>query len=191
VTRKTSFFLAIMAVTACVSSPETLSPRPVSAAPTRTLQDLNGSQIVMPVGLFLAGLDIDRDTRISRTEIRDGAAESFARSDTDESAHLSPIEFSNWSQTNFGTEESVPGRLHFDLDQDGLISLSEFDATFDLIFQRLDTNRDGALERVELLVQVDGTGIDQQAVRAQIEAEIRQEMQNKVRDMCRRGGRSG
>jgi len=145
----------------------------------------------LPLGLFLTGLDVDRDTRISRTEIRDGAAESFAKSDTDESAHLSPIEFSNWSQTNFGTEESVPGRLHFDLDQDGLISLSEFDATFDLIFQRLDTNRDGALERVELLVQVDGTGIDQQAVRAQIEAEIRQEMQNKVRDMCRRGGRSG
>ena len=190
-TRKTSIALAVLALTSCVSSPESPSSRPVSASPTRTLQDLNGSQIVLPLGLFLTGLDVDRDTRISRTEIRDGAAESFAKSDTDESAHLSPIEFSNWSQTNFGTEESVPGRLHFDLDQDGLISLSEFDATFDLIFQRLDTNRDGALERVELLVQVDGTGIDQQAVRAQIEAEIRQEMQNKVRDMCRRGGRSG
>ena len=145
----------------------------------------------MPVGLFLAGLDVDRDTRISRTEMRDGAAESFARSDTDESAHLSPIEFSNWSRTNFGTEESVPGRLHFDRDLDGRISLSEFDTTFDEIFRRLDANQDGMLERAELLVQIDGTGIDKQAVRAQIEAEIRQEMQNKVSEMCRRGGRRG
>ena len=188
---KTSFALAVLTLTACAGAPETTSPRPVSASPTRTLQDLNGSQIVMPVGLFLVGLDVDRDTRISRTEIRVAAAESFAKSDTDESAHLSPIEFSNWSQINFGTEESVPGRLHFDLDQDGRISVSEFDTTFDQIFQRLDKNRDGAIERVELLVQIDGTGIDKQAVRAQIEAEIRQEMQNKVRDMCRRGGRSG
>ena len=145
----------------------------------------------MPVGLFLAGLDADRDTRVSQTEIRDSAAESFAKSDTDGNGHLSPIEFSNWSRTNFGTEESVPGRLHFDLDQDGRISLSEFETTLDQIFQRLDTNRDGALDRVELLVQIDGMGIDPQAVRAQIEAEIRQEMQSKVRDMCRRGGRSG
>lgn len=190
-TRTTSYLLSVIALAACTSPPETPSPRPVSAAPTRTLQDLNGSQIVMPVGLFLAGLDVDRDTRISRTEIRDGAAESFAKSDTDESAHLSPIEFSDWSRTNLGTDESVPSRLHFDLDQDGRISLSEFDTTFDQIFQRLDANRDGTLERAELLVQIDGAGIDKQAARAQIEAEIRQEMQNKVREMCRRGGRSG
>lgn len=145
----------------------------------------------MPVGLFLAGLDVDRDTRISRTEMRDSAAESFANSDADGSAHLSPIEFADWSRTNLGTEESVPGRLHFDRDLDGRISLSEFNTTFDEIFLRLDANQDGMLDRAELLVQIDGTGIDKQAVRAQIEAEIRQEMQSKVSEMCRRGGRRG
>jgi hypothetical protein len=191
VTRKTSFLFAFIAVTACTSSPETHSQRPVSADPTRTLQDLNGSQIVMPVGLFLSGLDVDRDMRISRGEMRDGAAESFDKGDTDGSALLSPIEFSNWSRTNFGTDQSVPGRLHFDLDQDGHISPGEFNTTFDQIFQRLDANRDGVLDRAELLVQIDGAGIDKQAMRAQIEAEIRQEMQGKVKEMCRRGGRSG
>ncbi len=145
----------------------------------------------MPLGLFLAGLDVDRDTRISHAEMLDSATESFANSDADGSAHLSPIEFADWSRTNFGTEESVPGRLHFDRDLDGRISLSEFNTTFDEIFLRLDANQDGMLNRTELLVKIDGTGIDTQAVRSQIESEIRQEMQNKVSEMCRRGGRRG
>lgn len=186
-TRKIFSLLAVLSLTACASQPEPSAP--ASNGSTRTLQDLNGSRIAMPVGLFLTSMDLDRDTRVSRTEIRDGAAESFDASDTNGDGHLRPIEFEAWSLTYLGSEYSTPGRLQFDHDQDGRVSRSEFTATFDEVVRRLDTNRDGTLTRAELLVEVNGAGMDPGAIRAQIEAEMRRNMQGRVREMCRRGGR--
>jgi hypothetical protein len=189
VTRKILPILAILTLTACASQPEPSAPRLASNGPTRTLQDLNGSRIAMPVGLFLTSLDIDRDARTSRTEVSDGAAESFDASDGNTDGYLRAIEFVAWSRTYLGSEYSMPGRLQFDHDQDGRVSRGEFTATFDEIQRRLDSDRDGALTRAELLVEVSGAGMDPGAIRAQIEAEMRRTMQGRVREMCRGGGR--
>jgi Ca2+-binding EF-hand superfamily protein len=155
----------------------------------RTLQDLNGARIALPVGLVLASMDTDRDTRVSSAEIRDGAAESFQAGDTNADGYLRSIEFGDWSLTYLGSEYTTPGLLHFDNDMDGRVSRSEFITAFEKIQQRMDANRDGALARAELLVEVNGAGVDPEAIRAQMEAEIRGKMQGKVRDMCQRGGR--
>ncbi len=189
--RRSSLCLAILVLAACASEPATPAPRLASAGSTMTLQDLNGSQIAMPVGLLLTSMDIDRDTQVSRTEVRDGVAESFNASDTDQDGYLSPIEFEDWSRTYLGSEYTTPGRLHFDRDQDARVSLREFATTFDGLHQRLDTDRDGALVRGELLVEIKGLGLDPEAMRAQIEAEIRRNMQGNLREICRRGGRTG
>jgi hypothetical protein len=188
-TRKIFPLLAAITLSACASQPEPSAPRLASDGPTRTLQDLNGSRIAMPVGLFLTSLDLDRDTRVSRTEVSDGAAESFDASDGNSDGYLRAIEFVAWSQTYLGSEYSMPGRLQFDHDQDGRVSRSEFTTTFDEVVRRLDNDRDGTLSRTELLVEVSGTGMDPGAIRAQIEAEMRRTMQGRVREMCRRGGR--
>jgi hypothetical protein len=82
------------------------------------------------VGLFLTSLDLDRDTRVSRTEVSGGAAESFDASDANADSYLRPIEFEAWSRTRLGSEYSTPGRLQFDHDQDGRVSRREFAATF-------------------------------------------------------------
>lgn len=187
--RKSFLLIALLALTACAGQPETPAPRLASGGSTKTLKDLNGSRIAMPVGLFLTAMDFDRDTRISRTEVRDGAAESFHAADTNSDGFLRSIEFTDWSRTQLGSEYTTPGQMQFDHDQDGRVSLSEFTATFDAIHQRLDTNKDGALVRSELLVEINGMGFDPESMRAQMEAEMRQKMQGKVREMCQRGGR--
>jgi hypothetical protein len=189
VTRKIFPLLAVLTLTACASQPEPPAPRLASNGSMRTLQDLNGSRIAMPVGLFLTSMDLDRDTRVSRAEVSGGAAETFDASDANNDGYLRPIEFEAWSRTYLGSEYSTPGRLHFDHDQDGRVSRGEFAATFDEIQRQLDSDRDGALTRAELLVEVNGAGIDPGAIRAQIEAELRRNMPGRAREMCRRGGR--
>ena len=101
-TQKILPILAILTLTACASQPEPSAPRLASNGSMRTLQDLNGSRIAMPVGLFLTSLDIDRDARASRTEVSDGAAESFDATDADNDGHLRPIEFVAWSRASTG-----------------------------------------------------------------------------------------
>jgi hypothetical protein len=189
VTRKIIPLLAILTLTACASQPEPPALRLASDGPTRTLQDLNGSRIAMPVGLFLTSMDLDRDTRISPAEVAGGAADSFNASDANADGYLRPIELETWSRTYLGSEYSTPSRLQFDQDQDGRVSRDEFMATFVEIQRRLDSDRDGALARAELLVEINGLGMDPGAIRAQIEAEMRRNMQGRVREMCRRGGR--
>ena len=188
-TRKIFSLLAVLTLTACASQPEPPAPRLASNGSMRTLQDLNGSRIAMPVGLFLTSMDLDRDTRVSRTEVSGGAAESFDASDANNDGYLRPIEFEAWSRTYLGSEYSMPGRLQFDHDQDGRVSRDEFTGTFGEIQRRLDSDGDGALIRAELLVEINGVGMDPGAIRAQIEAEMRRNMQGRVREMCRRGGR--
>ena len=153
-----------------------------------TLRDLNGSQIAMPVGLFLTSLDTNHDIQVSRAEVNEGVVASFVAGDKDGNEQLSPIEFEDWSRTYLGSINAVPYRLHFDRDQDARISLSEFTMTFEDIRQRLDTDRDGMLARAELLVEVAGLGIDPAAMRAEMQAEMRQSMQGRIKEICR-GGR--
>lgn len=187
-TRKSLNFMAVLALTACASQTEISTPSLGSHNSTMTLQDLNGSQIAMPVGLLLTSLDTDRDMRISRLEVLEGVTEGFAASDTDGNDYLSPIEFEAWSRTYLGSVNAMPYRLHFDRDQDAKVSLREFTVTFDDIRQRLDTNQDEALVRAELLIEIDGLGIDPIAMRAEVEAEMRRQMRGRIREVCRGGG---
>ena len=168
--------------TACASqlSPQTV---PEPSGGTRTLQDINGSQIATPVGLFLTSLDGDRDTALSTEEMAAGLNAAFAAGDGDQNGALSAIEFEAWSERFLGARHTTPTRLHFDHDQDTSISQDEFRRTFDAIQQRLDRNGNGELQRAELLVTIDGAGVNPDAMRQQMEAEMRRKMQ----EMCRRG----
>lgn len=187
-TGKTLNFLTVLLLTACASQTDASTPGPASGRTKMTLQDLNGSQVAMPIGLLLTSLDSDRDLRVTRNEIREGVAASFDASDTNVDGFLSPIESEDWSQTFLGSEKAIPQRLHFDRDQDARVSLREFTTTFDEIWQRLDTDQDEALVRAELLVEINGLGIDPLAMRAEMEAEMRRNMQGRIRDICRGGG---
>ena len=176
---------ACVALTACTSQP---SSQPLSSASgaKRTLQELNGSKVATPVGLFFTSLDTDRDTAISPAELSAGVELAFQAGDRDGSGSITPIEFADWSIAYLGSNYTTPSRLQFDKNQDSSVSRDEFSTTFSAIYQRLDSDLSGSVQRSELLVQIEGAGIDPLAMRAQMESELRSKMQQ----MCRSGGRA-
>lgn len=181
--------LAALLISSCAGQTQTAGAPPALGGRSRTLQDLEGARVAMPIGLLLAGMDTNRDWRLSRSEVLEGAAESFKASDKDSDAFLSPIEFLDWQRNYLGYEYATPGRLQFDLSQDARISALEFTTVFEGIHQRLDVDQNGRLARAELLVEINGLGIDPAAIRAQIENEVRQKAEGRIRELCRRGGR--
>ena len=151
-----------------------------------SLSDLRGSSVVAPVGLFVNSMDSNRDAIIDEAEFNTGVRESFLAGDLDSDGEISPIEFTAWSIANLGSEYSTPGRLHFDHDQNSAVSSQEFERTLAGIYTRLDRDRSGAIHRSELLVQMNGIGMDPSVMRAEMEAQMRSKMQQ----LCRRSGRT-
>ncbi|MBY0448434.1 MAG: hypothetical protein K2P95_07065, partial [Hyphomonadaceae bacterium] len=67
--------LAALLVSSCAGQPQSARPSLASREETRTLQDLDGARVALPIGLLLAGMDRDRDLRLSLREVLGGAAE--------------------------------------------------------------------------------------------------------------------
>ena len=182
---KAAIVLASFLVGACASEPKEQTSNSPSKGSTRTLRDLKSSQIATPVGLLLASMDSNHDAVISREEMNADLNIFFDAADSNGNGALSPIEFGDWSEKFLGSRYTVPSQLNFDHDQNSSISLNEFQLTFDAISQRLDKDRDSNLARSELLFTISGSGFDQNAMRREMEAKMRQ----KIREMCRSGRR--
>ncbi|MEN0651763.1 MULTISPECIES: EF-hand domain-containing protein [Hyphobacterium] len=150
-------------------------------APTLTASP--DQQIAPPVGLMLAGLDSDHDAIVSGDEFAAAVPVMFSRSDADGDGHLNGVEFSDWSERNLGATHTIPGRMTFDHDQNGLISQSEFEATLAGVVSRFDQDRDGALQRSELLVTMVGPDI------AAIRGDMEEQMRRRARQMCQQAAR--
>lgn len=172
----------------CASQPDRPSASVESTnGSDRTVQDLRGSQIATPVALFFAGMDANRDARVSSDELQSGLGDAFALGDSNQDGVLSAIEFLNWSELFLGAPYAQPSRLSFDVNQDTRVSSDEFSLAFAEIGSRLDRNGDGQLMRAEMLMKFNAPGGDPAAMRQQMEAEMRKKMEGKMREMCRRG----
>lgn len=139
--------LAILAVTpalaqqAPVVPPAAPGPRP-NPIPTVMAE---------PVGLLIAGFDRDGDARVTRTEYEAGLRASFDAIDTRKTGMLGYIGYSDWLERWLGDRNTLPSPFETDRDGDDKISFAELDARFDLLWTRLDTDKDGVISRKELL----------------------------------------
>jgi Ca2+-binding EF-hand superfamily protein len=107
-----------------------------------------GATIVAePAALLLAGFDRDGDARVTRKECIDGAA-ALAKDWTN---GIGYIAFADWAERYLGDRNVNPSALEVDRNGDGRITTTEFGDRIDAIFVRLDTDKDGALTRAELL----------------------------------------
>ncbi len=155
-----------------------------ASANVETLRELAGRQMASPVALLFAGMDRDGDAVIDRAEIRAQLEALYSAGDDDGSGGMDGVEFLDWSTAYLGAGQTVPGRLHFDRNQDASISFEEFERALLTLSEDLDQNDDGRLVRAEMLFTVSGLGIDSNAMRAEMQAEMRRRAQQ----MCR-GGR--
>lgn len=164
-------------LTACASDPE---PAPSPHAQT-TLKDLQGAAIASPIGLVFAAMDANGDTLVQAEEVDAAAPGLFATGDANTDGVITPLEFNTWSHTHLGSTYAKPGRLDFDRNQDNQIDPLEFAMVMAGIHDRLDRDKNGALERAELLVSISGTGVDVNAMRREMEDELRRKMQEAMR----------
>lgn len=129
-------------------------------------QPLPQSQVTIsaePVALFFAGCDADHDGRTTRAELAACTAASFAAIDTEKRGTLGYIEFSDWSLRWVGDRNALPSPYETDSDNDNRITPAELQAVLERIFNRLDRNHDGVLDRAEMLSlsgRFGGQGLD-------------------------------
>jgi hypothetical protein len=111
--------------------------------------------VATPFTLAIAAFDRNGDLKVSRNEYEWGVAKAFAGADRNGDETLSLIEFGGWAEATLGNAGALPGRFDFDRDGDDRISRAEFRRLFAARFATLDTNRDAALVRAELISLVD------------------------------------
>lgn len=103
---------------------------------------------MQPIGAFFIGMDSNQDKVVSTSELRVGTQSEWAGFDRKPSATY----FAQWSISNLGSTDAMPTFMSFDKDFSGTITESEFSNQLEQEFQRLDKNRDGNLERSEMIV---------------------------------------
>lgn len=113
------------------------------AAPIRALLSADA--------LMLVSFDTNGDLNVSQEEAEAGYAREWARADADANGSLSPIEFSNWSNTVLGGSQIGPYRLDFDRNVDNVITREEFDTELRARFATYDSDENGSISRAEFV----------------------------------------
>jgi hypothetical protein len=107
--------------------------------------------IAEPVALLIAGFDADGDARVTRAEFDAGLKHSFDSADSGHAGSLGYIAYSDWSLRWMGDRNTLPSPFEMDRDGDNKVSWGEFQDRFALIWTRFDKNKDGVIERSELV----------------------------------------
>ncbi|HKJ72747.1 MAG TPA: EF-hand domain-containing protein [Alphaproteobacteria bacterium] len=154
---KTGYACLAVALTATLAAgcatPQRRAPRDRPETPAQKADDSygGGAMSAPPAALMLATLDTNNDQKVDRKELEAGADRAFASADTDGNGSVSIAELADWSKRWMGDAYALPGHFQFDEDQNDHISRKEFHDTFRRLFARFDQNKDGVLERSELL----------------------------------------
>ncbi len=164
---------AALILGACASTPEPTTP-------TRSITDLEQSYLAAPSALLLTGMDSNLDATIEKTELIEHSTALFELADGDDNGAVSPVELSSWSEHYLGAAYANPGLLHFDQNQDKVISSEEFSKTLSRLFQRFDKDGSQSLARSELIFSVEGVNKD--AVRQEVEETVKRRIQDARRN---------
>ncbi len=103
---------------------------------------------VKPIGLLFSGMDSNNDAIVTKSELAAGIQTEWSGFERNPSL----IDFSFWSIAKLGSTDSYPTFMMFDKNFNSLVSGEEFSERLDTEFTKLDINKDGQLERSEMLV---------------------------------------
>lgn len=129
------------------------SPQGNNAVPigTSTREQPAFTVIAEPVAMMIAAFDADGDGKVTRAEFDAGLRRSFDAIDTSHRGSLGYIAYSDWQERWMGDRNTVPSPFEVDRDGDNKISFAELAERFDLLFTRFDADKNGVLERKELV----------------------------------------
>jgi len=101
--------------------------------------------------MMIAGFDADGDGKVTRAEFDAGLKRSFDAVDTRRQGWLGYIAYSDWQERWMGDRNTVPSPFEVDRDGDNKLSFAEIAERFDLLFTRFDADKNGVIERKELV----------------------------------------
>ncbi len=104
-----------------------------------------------PAATLIATFDADGDALVTREELEDGLARTFAALDKEKAGTLGYITFADWAERFLGDRNALPSPFEIDRDDDNRIAVRELQTRFSEYFTRYDRDRDGVLNRAELL----------------------------------------
>ncbi len=144
-------FLLLAACTVALPAAAQESAAPAVVVTTAPAAQPQATVIAEPVALLIAGFDADGDARVTRAEFDAGLKHSFDSADSAHAGTLGYIAYSDWSLRWMGDRNTLPSPFEMDRDGDNKISWGEFQDRFAQIFARFDHNKDGVIERSEMV----------------------------------------
>jgi hypothetical protein len=154
------FMRLLLALAALVATPafaqdraQIPTPEGNNAAPigVSTREQPAFTVIVEPVAMMIATFDADSDGKVTRAEFDAGLKHAFDATDTRHQGWLGYIAYSDWQERWMGDRNTVPSPFEMDRDGDNKISFAEIAERFDLLFTRFDVDKNGVIERKELV----------------------------------------
>ena len=139
---KLSSVAMIAALAACASRPEPPSgPRPSES----------GAFLAKPIALVFVSFDGDGDRIVTKQELAASNEAEWRSADFNGDSSVTVFELNQWAELALGSAQARPGRLAFDTDGSGTISIHEFQKHLNLEFDQLDSDHDGQLHRADLV----------------------------------------
>lgn len=126
-----------------------VAPEIVVVAPPKATPQTPATIVVEPAAMFAAACDANADALVTRAELADCVARSFA--ETAKSGSMGYLGYSDWALRWLGDRTALPSPYDADRDGDNIITVAELQGQFAKLFSRWDGNRDGELSRAELL----------------------------------------
>jgi hypothetical protein len=149
------FALAALVATPAFAQDRVTIPTPQGSGATgigtSTREQPAFTVIVEPVAMMIAAFDADGDGKVTRAEFDAGLKRSFDAVDTRKQGWLGYIAYSDWQERWMGDRNTVPSPFEVDRDGDNKITFAEIADRFDLLFTRFDADKNGVLERKELV----------------------------------------
>jgi len=140
---------ACLSLTACASSSDRRGPPSDSQRGERGDRPARTSgTFLQPAALLFSEMDLNKDKLTTRAEMLTGIDSEWE----DLGSNKSAVNFSAWSIKTLGSTDANPTFMSFDRDFNQVITKAEFSNQIERLFTRYDKNKDGAIERSEMVV---------------------------------------
>lgn len=148
--------VGVFSLIACASGPKQ-GKRPDRRGGGGGANLQSGAVLVRPIALLFVSYDADGDQKTTQAELAAGVEREWSAMSEGKDS-LRYIAFSEWVERALGSADAQPGHMAFDLDFNSEISNLEFAQRMRETFVRYDKDKDGALDRSELVFAFSGPG---------------------------------
>lgn len=123
----------------------------IDNAERRKPEQIRGEIQARPIALMFAGMDVNRDKRVTREEAATAISADWLSLSPSMTNKIGAFKIQDWALETLGSAEARPSRISFDRNLDNQVSGDEFEHRLLSAFDTMDEDKDGVLTRAELV----------------------------------------